>query len=575
MFRKQSRDFILFQQRLDSYEDVDIGFISYNINDLQLPGNVILQLFHNESQMNYEKFLLLAESIPNIEGKLIKDLIINIKKEAECIKKGNYVYLSTWMFKLISLLFQENVLTIDDIKELMKMIEPASREAIFLFCTNLIPYIKDETLLNEMKNEIKEGPYKNENFARIAFTLDLFEDNDWLGIKQFVDNFEYRESLSYAIINDNEDTLSNVCSSSQFNINQQMERTGFEIKYLTTMPTPICGAAFYSSIKCFKFLILNKAKITPLMSIKTNDDDWYDFGNNIARCAVAGGNLEIIRILNQMNVSFTDCIRDAALYHRNEVFQWIVNFNCPSDKELSKSFFDVVSSSIRTFNYSIMDLIFENYYEYVINMIPKLLYLSVDESNYLLINLLIDVFNKKNETKKNETRDIVMIKERNSEHLLSKAVSNSDIEMIKYLLNFDFIDINEKDSIGETSLHKCAIKNNIESIRFLLSFSEIDVNPTSNSKATPLHHAARLGNAEIVKILLDRPEIKPDEEDKYSFTPFLYAVASGSIETVKLFITRKDIRFNHESKELENAKSLASTLPNKEEMICLLPSINA
>ena len=69
--------------------------------------------------------------------------------------------------------------------------------------------------------------------------------------------------------------------------------------------------AFYGAIKCFKHASL------------TNE---YDF-NDVEKFAVAGGNMEIIHILEQRNISFKDCLKVSITFHRNELSDWILIHN--------------------------------------------------------------------------------------------------------------------------------------------------------------------------------------------------------------------------------------------------------
>jgi len=76
-----------------------------------------------------------------------------------------------------------------------------------------------------------------------------------------------------------------------------------------------CAAA-YGSEKIFRFLFLNIS---------------HDY--DLSTYAVAGGNFEIIRILDQNGVDFSHCLEIAIQYHHQEVFRWIVITKIGEDKE--------------------------------------------------------------------------------------------------------------------------------------------------------------------------------------------------------------------------------------------------
>ena len=66
-------------------------------------------------------------------------------------------------------------------------------------------------------------------------------------------------------------------------------------------------AAFYGSLKCFKYLLLNSK----------------DQSQQLAKYAVAGGNTEIIHICEQNKKKFLGTLKVAIYYHQNDIAQWI------------------------------------------------------------------------------------------------------------------------------------------------------------------------------------------------------------------------------------------------------------
>ncbi|OHT13740.1 hypothetical protein TRFO_16069 [Tritrichomonas foetus] len=67
-------------------------------------------------------------------------------------------------------------------------------------------------------------------------------------------------------------------------------------------------AAFYGSIKCFKFLLLKNIML-PF---------------SLPRYAVAGGNSEIIRLCVQNNLNFLHSCRSAIHFHHTEILKWLL-----------------------------------------------------------------------------------------------------------------------------------------------------------------------------------------------------------------------------------------------------------
>ena len=73
----------------------------------------------------------------------------------------------------------------------------------------------------------------------------------------------------------------------------------------------IIHAAYFESIKCFKYLLLNLKDLDPKDEI-------------LASCAIAVGNLEIIHILEQKYFSCESAINTSIVFHRHSLTDWII-----------------------------------------------------------------------------------------------------------------------------------------------------------------------------------------------------------------------------------------------------------
>ena len=70
---------------------------------------------------------------------------------------------------------------------------------------------------------------------------------------------------------------------------------------------------FFGSLKCFKYLLLNKCYIT----------------EKTLKYSIAGGNQEIINILKEKGHSFEECLETSVEYHRYELTKWLnENYKC-------------------------------------------------------------------------------------------------------------------------------------------------------------------------------------------------------------------------------------------------------
>ena len=75
--------------------------------------------------------------------------------------------------------------------------------------------------------------------------------------------------------------------------------------------------AFYGSVKSFKYFLLNDAEIS----------------SNLNKYAIAGGNLEIIHIVEQRGIKFDNCLTTSIIFHHNSIANWLMdNYECETIK---------------------------------------------------------------------------------------------------------------------------------------------------------------------------------------------------------------------------------------------------
>lgn len=126
-----------------------------------------------------------------------------------------------------------------------------------------------------------------------------------------VGNRECLYDLLDAIVDDNVDFFVSFTSKQDY-INDSVYRT---IGYATLIE----HFAFYGSVNCFKFLLMNNVNL-----------------KGIAPFALAGGNIEIIRLLIQKEVDFKNVIDLALFFRHDELYDWL-NTNFMTDEELAKA----------------------------------------------------------------------------------------------------------------------------------------------------------------------------------------------------------------------------------------------
>ena len=259
------------------------------------------------------------------------------------------------------------------------------------------------------------------------------------------------------------------------------------------LPTLIEYASFFNSEKIFKFLFIQIEKLPPELP-------FY---------AIAGGDYEIIHLLESRHISYDSIsISTAIEHHRNEIFEYIVS-NLSND-EVNKlvTCESCLMPSIINYNLEI----FLNY---------------------------VDSFDL------NETNDI---DEWNP--LLCSAASNH-LDIIKFLYKKYHVNINAETSFKNDALHIASSKGFLDIVKFLLRTKKFDINNQNQIGETALHIAAKKGFLDIVSYLAKKDDIDLNIREEifiYLFfsyvkdeSPLISASRHGNLKIVRFLLTLKNI----------------------------------
>lgn len=116
------------------------------------------------------------------------------------------------------------------------------------------------------------------------------------------------------------------------------------------------------------------------------------------------------------------------------------------------------------------------------------------------------------------------------------AVKKGDLYTIKRLTCF--IDVNHKNSRGQTALHQAARWDQQEVVHYLVQSKHIDLNARTITGQTALHIAVNKGHDKIVILLLNVPGIDIDAQDTAGFTP-LDRASKLNRKYIELIIQKK------------------------------------
>lgn len=311
-----------------------------------------------------------------------------------------------------------------------------------------------------------------------------------------------------------------------FNFNQRLGRIVQKFNRLNK-PSLIQYAALCASLNIFKYLFIN-------------DTDKSD----LIHYAIAGGNVQIIQILDQAGIRPT--IKDisyAAMFHQTDIFDWVCD---QFPNQLPKGF---------TF-----DCVFV-YYVHGIRHIP------VDETEVCLPTAAYAGFT--------EFAQVIFKQECVSVLKFVQALPTGYSGYpIRFYIKRDKAHAFKTLNATEALMTACRCRR-YATIHELLKYDQIDVN-RAFSKTFPLLFVVQAKWPRLVELLLTRKDInvnKVADDDEKSF-PLLVACHNGDLETVKLLCQHPKIDINKSTKAFPLIK--ASRLGFKEivEYLFSLPGIN-
>ena len=244
---------------------------------------------------------------------------------------------------------------------------------------------------------------------RFPFSREFFENfealkkNDWELHKQLVQEGVNPSNLARAIRNDDVEKFQEISSQANFDFNQTIKPSLYErCSFINKEDVSLVDyAAFFGSIKCFRFLLLNGQKI-----------------KSTFKYAVAGGNLEIIHHCEQNQTSFERSYQAAIEFHRNDIFYYLYENKIIQFNNLTR----LGEECIRYDNYEILEYLEKEGMKIDISIIKTL----TIAGNLPLFKYFHNA--------KRSLKDSLFL-----------SVKSGNFELVKYILEQEGIDINAKD----------------------------------------------------------------------------------------------------------------------------------
>lgn len=291
----------------EARKQVELQYLLTNITDQNIQ-ETIHQIKESEYVQTDSAFYQLCTEIRRLPR--IRPLSVDIV--TELIGQLNASFPEK---KIIETVFEENIVVYHaDIALLRKCFKAGfvSRDFILkyykkltnkvmLFCFYFAPDFEELALKIAPSNNIIES-----ELDQYICEIPELSNNNYQLLSELLDYGWYKDSLGYFLKYDDINSLQLALAKNNELIYSTV-KSDFEPGFSQPMSL-INAAAFYGSIKCFKYLFMNNAA----------------FDEATAKNSVIGGNYEIVHICQQQGLQFDEQALAAAVeYLRNDIFAWI------------------------------------------------------------------------------------------------------------------------------------------------------------------------------------------------------------------------------------------------------------
>ena len=506
-------------------------FIQTEENLFQLIENILaIPYLRYKSHKHLAKLIHELSNMKEIDKTVFLDYFLQLLFNQ---MESKILLLQIDLFIFCRFCYDEGVISIGEIINQMKIHSTKSTSSFSLFEFALFhlfsPDIRTEN--EDYYNSCKE--YIEFMVSNMADTLNFFKCLDSFSLlsnseemKAFVQNGVLKDSFQAILRDDDSDKLSLACISDNFNFNMVLEAFPTECSYLRNNASLVQFAAFYGAVKCTKFLIMNNADL--------NRAD--EQGKLTTDFAIAGGNIEIVRLLEQSGLSFFNSFQTAIEFRQTQIFNWLVN-----TRENIPHFIDAsliagaATNSIEALQIAIeIGADINAKLPYSANGIVQSALFSAayngscDALRILVTRKGIDLYNG---TQSGLTP-------------FHGAVQSNMLAAVKIFVKIQGLDLNCIDKKGRTPLALAAFYGHVEILKFLLQQKDINVNAQTENKKSPLTLAIQNRKIESIKVLLQDPRVDVNIVDNEMTTPLISCVEWGNFNTLELLLQSQSVDVN-------------------------------
>ena len=345
----------------------------------------------------------------------------------------------------------------------------------------------------------------NQPFLKIVLVKSGYIKDDKIENDKTLDNYLtvfHPGTLQYIITEDDISTLQNyVLQQASFEFGQLY---AVEFEYFMSL---INIAAYYGSLKCFKYFILNDCTIDPETS----------------HYAIASGNYEIVHILEQKNANFDEAFIFSIHFHQYSLSDWLIIHYNFSHVSLSNciEFLNIEGFLFFLLNGDDPDAFADQ--QYPVHGVCQ--FGSLAMLKFLIENYHVNL----NCRVKNDVTP------------LHTAASNDSLSIVEYLIEKQGIDKNiTSGEEEEAPIHFACISNCLPVIRYLIEKQGVDKDIRDANGYTPLHFACTDGHLRVVKYLIEEQHVDEFAKEMNGFSCVHISCLENFLPLIQYFLEERN-----------------------------------
>jgi len=429
--------------------------------------DVILMIFNaiEIRDNNIQSYVKLIKRIFEDKGENVSELKNRIMS---LVISKNKPIVQHIRIRFLHRLFANGIFSVPEIIQVMNMIRPTDSPLKSRFKLIFAQVLSDnlDDLLNSM-------PKLYVNIIESAIS------DNWVEFNQVLEYGCKFDSVQYALKYDDINMLQKFSANIGFDFNTEINNVLAPFYLDIDRPTYIQYSAFHGSKQCFKFLYLNNADMKKtIVGFKELQD-----------YAIAGGDLEIIRMLESFGVLDNVEIKIACDFCHSSILEWVFSMKEIDSETLNKT---LISCCQRQWLAGIISCIAQG-----------------ANPNFMC-----------SET---ESSPIHM------------CCSKGYLSLARYLMAIYNVDPNLSLKNGATPLHECAVRNNIDMVHLLLEHKDIDINKVDIDGETPIFKACLKTNNDMIRFFYKNGS-NINQKNNSGQSLLEYATEHGSLSTIQTLI---------------------------------------